>query len=154
TTTAPPPSTPAATATRAAPLRDFWQADTGGARVDSAIVGQIGWAGCLARFPRADCVAAAAQIAGSPERTGPVFPPGTYTIPTSMPYGTYGAGLGPGGSCSYTVFDRHGQVVDTGSRLITLGTPTVEIDPRAENGMFISFGCTPWVRTKPLPGDW
>lgn len=183
TTTTPPPSAPATTAARAAPLLDSmcshaqlnttatstsgtmlrcvsglagysWQADTGGTQVDSAIVGQGGWAGCLARFPRADCVAAAAQIAGSPERTGPVFPPGTYTIPTHMPYGTYSAGLGPGGSCSYTLFDRHGQVVDTGSRLITLGTPTVEIDPRAENGMFISFGCTPWVRTKPLPGDW
>ncbi|GFG83418.1 serine/threonine-protein kinase [Mycolicibacter algericus] len=183
TTTAPPPSTPATTATRAAALLDSmcshaqlnttatstsgtvlrcvsglagysWQADPGVTRVDSAIVGQIGWSDCLARYPRADCVAAAAQIAGSPERTGPVFPPGTYTIPDYMPYGTYGAGLGPGGSCSYTVFDRHGQVVDTGSRLITLGTPTVEIDPRAEDGMFVSYGCTPWARTKPLPGDW
>lgn len=153
-TTTPPPSSPTATVTRAAPLRDTWQADPGGTRVDSAIVGQIGWSNCLARYPRADCVAAAAQIAGSPDSTGPVFPPGTYTIPDYMPYGTYGAGVGPNGSCTFTVFDRYGQVVNTGSRLITLGTPTVEIDPRAEHGMFVSYGCTPWARTKPLPGDW
>ncbi|GFG72154.1 hypothetical protein AWC24_12895 [Mycolicibacter senuensis] len=71
-----------------------------------------------------------------------------------MPYGTYGAGVGPNGSCTFTVVDRYGRVVDRGSRLITLGTPEVEIDPRAEDGMFVSYGCTPWARTEPLPGDW
>lgn len=99
-------------------------------------------------------MAAAAQIAGSPNAAGPVFPAGRYVIPYVMPYGTYAAGVGPDGSCSYAVVDRHGEVVDSGSRLITLGTTTVEVDPRAENGTFVSYGCTPWAQTKPLPGDW
>jgi serine/threonine-protein kinase len=131
-----------------------WQADTATTMVDPAIVGQIGWKNCLAEFPRADCVAAAAQIAGSPNAAGPVFPAGRYVIPDVMPFGTYAAGVGPGGSCSYAVVDRHGQVVDSGSRLITLGITTVDVDPRAENGTFVSYGCTPWARTKPLPPDW
>jgi serine/threonine-protein kinase len=131
-----------------------WQADTGATAVDPAIVGQIGWKNCLAQFSRTDCVAAAARIAGSPNTAGPVFPAGRYVIPDVMPYGTYAAGVGPDGPCNYSVVDRHGQVVDFGSRLITLGITTIEVDPRAENGTFVSYGCTPWARTKPLPGDW
>lgn len=85
---------------------------------------------------------------------GPTIPEGVYAIPRVMPYGTYVADIGPNGSCSYFVYDRTSRVVESGSRLIALGRPTVEIDPRAENGMFISFGCTPWTRIKPLPANW
>lgn len=131
-----------------------WQPDTGRPQVDPAIVGQAGWLNCLDRHPFADCVAAAAQLAGSPNLTGPVFPPGVYDIPADMPYGSYAAEVGPGGSCSYTVLSRTGAVIDTGSRLIAVGKPTVEIDPRAERGTFVSVGCTPWAQTRPLPPDW
>lgn len=96
----------------------------------------------------------AAAIAVAPTITGRVFPPGAYTIPDGMPYGTYGAAVGPDGSCTYTVFDRRGRIINRGSRLISLGTTTVDVDPRAEDGMFVSYGCTPWARIKPLPGDW
>lgn len=85
---------------------------------------------------------------------GPTVREGVYAIPGALPYGTYAADVGPDGSCNYTVFDRLGSVVESGSRVITLGKTTVEIDPRAERGMFVTFGCTPWTRIKPLPPDW
>jgi len=71
-----------------------------------------------------------------------------------MPYGTYVADIGPGGSCTYSVLDSRSRVVESGSRVIALGRPTVEIGPRAGYGTFVSFGCTPWTRIKPLPANW
>ncbi|MEO6793924.1 MAG: serine/threonine-protein kinase [Mycobacterium sp.] len=156
-------ATTTTTSTSGIPLRCIsgvsgysWQRDTGNhpAQVDPAIIGQAGWVDCVARHPRADCVAAAAEIAGSPNTVGPVYPAGIYAIPSVMPYGSYAAEVGPGGSCSYTILSRAGEVIDAGSRLIAVGKPTVEIDPRAQDGTFVSFGCTPWTQINPLPTNW
>lgn len=85
---------------------------------------------------------------------GPTVPEGIYAVPGGLPYGTYASDIGPGGSCTYTVFDRMGSIVESGSPVITLAKITVEIDPRAEHGMFVTFGCTPWTRIRPLPANW
>lgn len=85
---------------------------------------------------------------------GPTIPEGPYAIPQAMPYGTYVADIGSTGLCTYSVLDSRNRVVESGSRVIALGKPTVEIDPRAGYGTFVSFGCTPWTRIKPLPANW
>ncbi|MEB3071530.1 serine/threonine-protein kinase [Mycolicibacter sp. MYC017] len=85
---------------------------------------------------------------------GPTIPAGAYAVPQAMPYGTYVADVGPSGLCTYSVLDSRDRVVESGSRVIALGAPTVEIDPRAAYGTFVSFGCTPWTRIKPLSPDW
>lgn len=85
---------------------------------------------------------------------GPTIGQGAYAIPRDMPFGTYVADISAGGSCIFTVYDAAFHVVESGSRVITLGKQTVEIDPRADFGSFITYGCTPWTRIKPLPDDW
>ncbi|MEB3021519.1 serine/threonine-protein kinase [[Mycobacterium] crassicus] len=85
---------------------------------------------------------------------GPTIPAGAYAVPQAMPYGTYVADIDPSGLCTYSVLDSRNHVVESGSRVVALGTPTIEIDPRAAYGTFVSFGCTPWTRIKPLPADW
>ncbi|CAJ1493826.1 serine/threonine-protein kinase [[Mycobacterium] kokjensenii] len=85
---------------------------------------------------------------------GPSVPEGLYAIPSAMPFGTYAADIGPTGSCTFAVINANGRVVTSGTRLISLNKVTVEIDPRAEDGTFASYGCTPWTRIRALPGDW
>lgn len=130
-----------------------WQPDTGSESPDGALVGQLGWDTCIKQYPRAKCVASAADIVKSPNITGPVFPAGTYDIPDTMPFGTYAASPGPG-TCSFLIYDSTGKVYNSGTYTNGSDKPVVEVNPFASRGRFQTMGCSPWVMMKPLSPDW
>lgn len=130
-----------------------WEPDTGSESPDGALVGQLGWDKCLKQFPRAKCVASAAEMVNSPNISGPVFPDGTYDVPDTMPFGTYAASPGPGG-CSFFIYDSTGKLYNSGTYNNGLDRPTIEVNPFASRGRFQTVGCSPWVMMKPLSPEW
>jgi hypothetical protein len=135
----------------------WWQPDTG-EQAEPAIVGQQGWAACLKSYPQAKCVTAAVAVAGGTNPAGPVYPPGTYTVPATMPYGTYGASIdfGTGGfsngiaanPCTYDSYDAAGNIINTGSfNSYSQASPQAEIDRNTT--LFRTSGCTPSALTPP-----
>jgi hypothetical protein len=106
------------------PAGYWWQPDTG-QQAEPAIVGQQGWTACLKSSPQAQCVMAAVAVAGGINPAGPVYPPGTYTVPAAMPYGTYGASIDygtgqfsngiAGNPCTYATYDAAGNIINTGT---------------------------------------
>jgi serine/threonine protein kinase len=131
-----------------------WRPDTGTESGDPGIVGQLGWDKCLTQFSKAKCIASAAAMVNSTYTSGPVFPDGVYRVPDTMNYGEYSARVGPAASCGYFIYDSSGKLYKYGTYTNGLDQPTVEINPFATNGTFKTVGCTPWVMTRPLPGDW
>jgi hypothetical protein len=137
----------------------WWQPDTG-EQAEPAIVGQQGWAACLKSYPQAQCVMAAVAVAGGTNPAGPVYPPGTYTVPAKMPYGTYGASIDFGtgrfsngiaaNPRTYASYDAAGNIINTGSfNSYSQASPQAEIDRNTT--LFRTSGCTPWALTHPLP---
>jgi len=133
-----------------------WQPDTG-EQVDPIIVGQQGWAACLKSSPEAQCVRAAVAVAGGIYPGGPVYPPGTYSVPRAIPYGTYGASIdfGTGGfsngiaanPCTFSTFDASGNLISSGTfNSYSQGSPRAEISRDAT--LFRTSGCTPWALTQ------
>jgi serine/threonine protein kinase len=134
----------------------WWQPDTG-EQAEPAIVGQQGWAACLKSFPQAQCVMAAVAVAGGSNPAGPVYPPGTYTVPATMPYGIYGASIDyaigqfnngvAANPCTYATYDAAGNIITTGTfNSYSQSPPQAEIDHRTT--LFRSSGCTPWAFIK------
>lgn len=133
----------------------WWQPDTGD-QIDPIIVGQQGWDACLTNFSQADCVRAAVAVAGGISPAGPVYPPGTYTVPSGIPYGTYGASIDYGtgqfsngiaaNPCTYTTYDAAGNLVHTGS-FNSYSQPSPQADIDDNTTLFRTSGCTPWAVT-------
>jgi len=134
----------------------WWQPDTG-EEAEPAIVGQQGWAACLKSNPQAQCVMAAVAVAGGINPAGPVYPPGTYTVPARMPYGTYGASIDFGtgqfsngiaaNPCTYTTYDATGNIINTGTfNSYSQSPPQADID--RQTTLFRTSGCTPWALAK------
>jgi hypothetical protein len=128
----------------------WWQPDTG-EQVDPIIVGQEGWADCLKSYPQAQCVTAAVAVAGGINPAGPVYPPGTYTVPATMPYGTYGASIDYGtgqfsngiaaNPCTYATYDATGNIINSGTFNSYSQAPLrAEIDHHTT--LFRTSGCT------------
>ena len=109
----------------------------------------------------AGTVAAAVMFAVPATANTVTYGPGTYAVPSQLPYGIYRASNAPGASpgCTYTTKTADGKVVDTnsganpggnsgansgGNNGAFLGTVTVEVlSPIAQ---FTTSGCTPWVK--------
>jgi len=134
----------------------WWQPDTG-QQAEPAIVGQQGWAACLKSFPQAQCVMSAVAVAGGINPAGPVYPPGSYAVPATVPYGTYGASIDFGtgqfsngtaaNPCTYTSYDAAGNMLNTGTfNSYSQGDPRVQITQGTT--LFRTSGCTPWALTK------
>lgn len=131
----------------------WWQPDTG-EQAEPAIVGQQGWAACLKSYPQAQCVMAAVAVAGGSNPAGPVYPPGTYTVPATMPHGVYGASIDYATGqfsngvaaipCTYTTYDAAGNVIKSGTfNSYSQPEPQAQIDDRTT--LFQTAGCTPWA---------
>jgi serine/threonine-protein kinase len=131
-----------------------WQPDSGTDSPDPALIGQMGWNKCIKQFPQAKCVASAAAIVNSPNTSGPVFPEGTYDVPSTMPFGTYAAIPWPRGGCTFYIYDSTGKLYDSRTYTNLFDKPVVEVNPFASNGRFQTVGCSPWVMIKPLSPDW
>jgi hypothetical protein len=134
----------------------LWAPDTG-EQVDPAIVGQQGWAACLKSFSETQCVRAAVSVAGGVYPAGPVCPPGTYAVPTALPYGTYGSSIDFGtgqfsmgtaaNPCTFTTYDSDGKVVASGT-FDSYSQPSPSVEIGNEVTSFRTSGCTPWVLTR------
>jgi hypothetical protein len=118
------------------------------------MIGQIGWDNCIKQFPQSRCVASATSIAGSPNTTGPVFPPGAYSAPGTMAFGTYAAIPDGRNTCSFYIYDNAGKLYNSGSYSNPFDKPTVEVTPFASVGQFQTVGCTPSAMVKPLSPSW
>jgi serine/threonine-protein kinase len=127
-------------------------------QVDPTIISRQGWAACLKSSPQAKCVAAAVAVAGGMNPAGPVYPPGTYSIPAALPYGTYGATIDGGtgqfsngfatNPCTFSIYDAAGNIISSGTfNSYSQASPSAEIDRGA--AVFRTSGCTPWALTNP-----
>jgi hypothetical protein len=87
---------------------------------------------------------------------GPFYPPGTYSVPRAMPYGTYGASIDFGtgqfnngvaaNPCTFSTFDAAGFLINSGTfNSYSQAPPRAEIDRDA--AQFRTSGCTPWALT-------
>lgn len=138
------------------PTGFWWQPDTG-QQAEPAIVGQQGWAACLKSYPQAQCVMSAVAVAGGINPAGPVYPPGAYAVPATMPYGTYGASIDFGTGqfsngtaafpCTYAAYDAAGNIIYTGTfSSYSQASPQAVIDRNTT--LFRTSGCTPWALAK------
>lgn len=123
-------------------------------QADPAIVGQPGWAACLKSSPQAQCVMSAVALAGGINPAGPVYPPGTYSVPATMPDGTYGATIDFGtgnfsngiaaNPCTFSTYDAAGNIISSGTfNSYSQASPRAEVDRGA--AVFRTSGCTPWA---------
>lgn len=137
------------------PDGDWWQPDSGD-QIDPAIVGQGGWDACLKGYSQADCVRAAVAVAGGINPAGPVYPPGTYAVPSDIPYGTYAASIDFGtgqfnngvaaNPCTYITYDASGKVIHVAT-VNSYSQPTPQVDIDQSTTRFQTSGCTPWAMT-------